>query len=172
MPYGPQYSLERIEHIVRTQKVKEDKPYHLRYTYVLVTDLEKEIARFRVRKPRRPVNKDWYASLEPGGIVETPWLPEDEEVDGKDEEKEERAFEEERGVDAKAVEAAEMFSDSTPSHGHGPRGSKLKGSEKEKTKEKEKDTRGGGEKKKKKRPGKKMRDKAKRKARKGKGKNM
>jgi hypothetical protein len=169
LPYGPQYSLERIEHIVKTQKVKEDKPYHLRYTYVLVPDLEKEIARFRVRKPRRPVNKDWYASLEPGGIVETTWLPEDEEADGKDEEKEERAFEEESGVEAKAVEAAEKFSDSTPIHGHGPRGSKLKGSEKEKTKEK--DT-GGGEKKKKKRPGKKMRDKAKRKARKGKGKNM
>jgi len=151
--------------------VKEDKPYHLRYTYVLVTDLEKEIARFRVRKPRRPVNKDWYASLEPGGIVETLCLPEDAEADGRDEEKEEKAFEEEKGMEAKAVEAAEMFSDSTPLHGHGPRGSKLKGSEKEKTREKGKDTRGGGEKKKKKRPGKKMRDKAKCKA-KRKGKNM
>ena len=151
--------------------MKEDKPYHLRYTYVLVTDLEKEIARFRVRKPRRPVNKDWYASLEPGGIVETLCLPEDAEADGRDEEKEEKAFEEEKGMEAKAVEAAEMFSDSTPLHGHGPRGSKLKGSEKEKTREKGKDTRGGGEKKKKKRPGKKMRDKAKCKA-KRKGKNM
>ena len=151
--------------------MKEDKPYHLRYTYVLVTDLEKEIARFRVRKPRRPVNKDWYASLEPGGIVETLCLPEDAEADGRDEEKEEKAFEEEKGMEAKAVEAAEMFSDSTPLLGHGPRGSKLKGSEKEKTREKGKDTRGGGEKKKKKRPGKKMRDKAKCKA-KRKGKNM
>ena len=137
----------------------------------MVPDLEKEITRFRVRKPRRPVNKDWYASLEPGGIVETLCLPEDAEADGRDEEKEEKAFEEEKGMEAKAVEAAEMFSDSTPLHGHGPRGSKLKGSEKEKTREKGKDTRGGGEKKKKKRPGKKMRDKAKCKA-KRKGKNM